>query len=226
MKYRKIDKQEVLRYLGYQGQAVDADLDSLIDSCIAECERTAIPRTCYQLFDIEPTEGGIAVCGTSLVLRDKSIYEHLKDARRCAILAATLGAPYDSTIRVQQNQSMTKALILDACGTDYIEKVCDTVESEIKQRAAQEGLFTNFRFSPGYGDLPLEQQPQVTALLDTSRKIGLTCTPSLIMLPRKSVTAIIGFVSDPPPGQRKPACADCQFAPNCTLRKEGKFCGR
>lgn len=226
MEYNKIDKKEVLRYLGYQGQAVGEDLDALIDDCIRECEATAVPRYCYRFFDIHPTDGGIQVEGTSLVLQGDSIFQHLKDAPRCAILAATLGVPYDSYIRVHQNQSMTKALILDACGTDYIEKVCDTIESEIRQKAAQEGFYTNFRFSPGYGDLPLEQQPQVTALLDTSRKIGLTCTPSLIMLPRKSVTALIGFVHDEPPVKRPPACAGCQFAKNCTLRKEGKFCGR
>jgi hypothetical protein len=49
-----------------------------------------------------------------------------------------------------------------------------------------------WRFSPGYGDLPLDTHINLLGALDTSRKIGLTVSRSLILIPSKSVTAIIG----------------------------------
>ena len=56
-----------------------------------------------------------------------------------------------------------------------------------------EGKFLKPRFSPGYGDLPLEMQRDIFRVLDCSRKIGLTLNESLLMSPSKSVTAIVGI---------------------------------
>lgn len=227
MEFLKIDPSEVLRYLGYAGQELDGQTAKMLENGIRECLSISRPRYVYQLFDCHPSDGGISVDGSGLVLKGSSIGEHLEHAEKVAVMAATLGAEFDRYIPFTENRSMTKALILDACGTDYIEKVCDTVEEEIRQLAASQGYETNFRFSPGYGDFPLEQQPEITRLLDTPRRIGLTCTPNLILLPRKSVTAVIGFL---PKGQekqqRRPACEQCQLRDGCNLRKEGRFCGR
>ena len=226
MEFLPIDKQEVLRYLGYQGQKIDVGLDEMINSCIQQCQVFSIPRYCYQIFDCHPEDDCIVLDHTSLRSKGNSIYEHLKDAKRVAVMAATLGAAFEKQIQVAEKMSMTKALVLDSCGTEYIEKVCDTIEEEIKQVAAREGYTTNFRFSPGYGDLPLEQQPEIIRLLDTSRKIGLTCTPTLIMLPRKSVTALIGFLPQGQQQEKAKPCDICQFRETCKLRKEGRTCGR
>ena len=49
------------------------------------------------------------------------------------------------------------------------------------------------RYSPGYGDLPLETQTAVFKALDCERTIGVTLTESLLMRPSKSVTAVIGM---------------------------------
>ncbi|MBR3258643.1 MAG: vitamin B12 dependent methionine synthase, partial [Eggerthellaceae bacterium] len=46
---------------------------------------------------------------------------------------------------------------------------------------------------PGYGDLPLEVQPDLLGLLDASRRLGITLSDSLLMSPTKSVTAIVGL---------------------------------
>jgi len=65
------------------------------------------------------------------------------------------------------------------------------VEGEIRQELASgEGLVS--RFSPGYGDLPLDYQRTLLSVLDTSRKIGVSLTDSLLMVPSKSVSAIVG----------------------------------
>ena len=48
------------------------------------------------------------------------------------------------------------------------------------------------RDSPGYGDFPLEAQREILVILDTPRKIGVSLTDSLLMVPSKSVSAVIG----------------------------------
>ena len=81
-------------------------------------------------------------------------------------------------------------MFFQAIGAERIESLCDAFCAE---REA-EGLRLRPRFSPGYGDLPLELQRDLFRGLDCSRKIGLTLNESLLMSPSKSVTAIAGIV--------------------------------
>ena len=58
--------------------------------------------------------------------------------------------------------------------------------------AKKEGFnLTKMRFSPGFGDLSLENQKQFFKALELE-KIGLRLTDSLMIVPEKSVTAIVG----------------------------------
>lgn len=191
-----INKKEVLRYLGYRNQEISDELDAFIDLCIAECERTARPGSVYRIFDIVRTNGGIDLAGTAVTLKGSSITAHLKSCTKCALMAATLGAGIDNLIYTAQRLNITKALILDACASDMVERVCNDLNRQITREAAKFGFKTNYRFSPGYGDLALETQPEILSLLDAQRAIGLTCTADFLMTPRKSVTAVIGFITD------------------------------
>lgn len=226
MKYVNIDKNEVLRYLGYRDQKIEKNLDDLIDRCMVEIVETAKPLHVYEVFSIESSEEGIKVLGTNLILKGKAIYNHLKDARKCAIMASTLGIDVDNKIRILGKTDMTKSFILDACATDMIEKVCDSAEDEIKEKAKSEGLKTNFRFSPGYGDLPINIQGEIISILNANRLIGLTTTESSIMIPRKSVTAIIGFLDvDIEVNKKIRTCDSCNLNSTCKFKKDGGSCG-
>ena len=81
---------------------------------------------------------------------------------------------------------------------DTLQKPVYTLEqaSQIAEEAAAEGRTCTPRFSPGYGDLPLETQRDVFRLLDCERKIGVWLNESLLMTPSKSVTAIFGLLGE------------------------------
>lgn len=221
-----IDKNEVLRYLGHKNQEIDKSLNKLIDICILETKEIAKPLYTYKIFDIEVTpDESIKILGTKLVLKGKDVYNHLKNAKKCAIMAATLGVNMDSKIRVVGKTDMTKSIILDSCGTEAIEKLCDEVEAEIVELAKAEGFKTNFRYSPGYGDLALDIQPDIINILNANKAIGLTNTESFILLPRKSVTAIIGFLDENSEIIEKRSCEICSAYKTCIYRREGVSCG-
>lgn len=221
-----IDKNEVLRYLGHKNQDIDEELDKLIDKCIIELEQVARPLYTYRVFDIEVTDDlAIKVVGTNLVLRGKDIFSHLKNAKKCAILAATLGVAVDNKIRITGKTDMTKSFILDACATDRIEKVCDKAEAEIIAQASEENYKTNFRYSPGYGDLPIDIQGEIISILNANKTIGLTTTATSILIPRKSVTAIVGFLEKDVEVAKKRNCGNCNLRKTCNFRREGGSCG-
>lgn len=210
----RIDKAEVLRYLGHRGQGYGPALDAVIDGAIAECHAGARPRHVWRLFELERTPEGIRLAGTDFVLPGGDIAAHLEGAQRCGLLAATLGAEVEARLRALSRTDMTAALALDAAATACIEAYCDDACAALAGEAAALGLYAGPRFSPGYGDLPLAIQPGLLRLLDAERRIGLTCTDSRILLPRKSVTAVAGLFEGPVP-ERGPACAGCNLRERC-----------
>ncbi|MCC8121962.1 MAG: methionine synthase [Oscillospiraceae bacterium] len=215
-------KAEVLRYLGYRGQELSATVSDLVDTCMAEIRTAAHPRHIWRVFPLRPDAEGLALTQTDLILSGCDIRAHLSGCTRAALMAVTLGIAADRYIDSRKRTDLTAALILDACATQHVEEVCDRVQEEIAQDAAGEGLTVTARFSPGYGDLPLAIQPQVLRILDTERKIGLTCTERQLLLPRKSVTAVIGLGTHLPndaPAHGK--CDTCAKRENCAFRRSG-----
>ncbi|GFH40279.1 methionine synthase [Pseudolactococcus insecticola] len=198
MQYLPLEKAEVLRYLGYKRkQELTSDVSDLVDDLMLEVQEKSHARYLYQAYDFTLDEENLAVhlTGTDLVLQSKNIYNHLKNAKKVVLLASTLGIEIERQIRLYELSEMTKAFVLDSCCVDYIEKVCDLAEVDIADRFSDYTL--NRRFSPGYGDLSLDIQPQFLKTLAADRKLGLTLTDTNLMVPRKSVTAIMGLFDDP-----------------------------
>lgn len=226
----ELDKSEILRYLGHRNQTVDGGIMDVISGCAEDILKTARYRYTYKIFDVKigfrNGESCIELSGSEVRLTGNDIYEHLRGCKKCALMAATLGIEADNMIRVAQTTDMLKAVVLDACAADFIEKVCDLAESEIKEVAAEEGYKTNFRFSPGYGDLPLDTQKTMINALDAGRRIGLTLTDASLMIPGKSVTAVIGFTKDYYAAVKKRGCDICSMRDKCKFRKAGGTCGR
>ncbi|MCD8143918.1 MAG: vitamin B12 dependent methionine synthase, activation domain protein [Oscillospiraceae bacterium] len=216
----KIDSDEVLLYLGGAGKSAPPGLAAEIRACGLEIMDAARPRLTYRIF---PLEDG-ALRGAEFPLVGRDIRRHLQDCTHAVLMAATLGPDVETLLMRTQVTDMARALILDSCASTAIENVCDNFEGELRAQYEARGQFLTDRFSPGYGDMPIEQQRDFCDLLDTRRRIGLTVSQSGIMLPRKSVTAVLG-VSDTPRTRRSAGCANCSMFENCSLRKSGAHCG-
>ncbi|BCZ47527.1 hypothetical protein psyc5s11_35940 [Clostridium gelidum] len=220
----EINKEEVLRYLGYKGQDIDENLNKTIEECREEIKKVITPRVIYSYKNIKISDDGVEVITTNLILNGKDIKEHLKNSTECVLMAVTLGNDIERQTRLYEKTNLTKALILDACATTAVEEVCDIVENSVKEKAILDGMNITFRYSPGYGDLPLDVQNAFLRALDAQKKIGLTVSENNLLFPRKSVTAIIGIVNSGIEKKKK-SCKECNNYENCSFRKEGESCG-
>ena len=143
----------------------------------------------------------------------------LSGCHEAVLLAATLGAGSERMLLKAQAKSGAEAVLLDAVLSAAIEAVCDAQEAALRDSLAAHGLYLTDRFSPGYGDMPLAQTREICAVLSADKTIGLTVSQSGIMIPRKSVTAIMG-VSRAPVSRRPSGCAACSMRGQCTLCKD------
>ena len=220
----EINKDEVLRYLGYKGQTIDDNILNMIEECRREIKEIITPRFVYKYNNIEIKDDYVEVVNTNLILKGNDIINHLKNSKECVLMAVTLGNDIEKKTRLYQRTNLTKALIIDACATTAVEEVCDLVENKVKEEAKTRGLNITFRYSPGYGDLPLETQSSFLRAIDAQKAIGLTTSENNLLFPRKSVTAIIGIVKERIEIKRR-SCRECNNYENCSFRREGENCG-
>ena len=189
----RADREEIFRYLGYRGQEPDPGIAELADSCAAELQAVVEPRYVRRVFPLEwAGETHFRIEGMDVVSRNLS--RNLSGCGEVCLMAATLGLGPDRLIqRAEAVGKMSRAVILQAAAAAMIESYCGSVNEEIRREAAERGLFLRPRFSPGYGDFSLEHQTELFRILEVQKKIGVTLTESLLMMPSKSVTAVIGL---------------------------------
>lgn len=216
-----INKTEAMRYMGLGTSEPDKQISEIIDKCEKQLIKAIRPAYTYAVFDIKHLDNNIEVKGTPLVLTGKSVKQHLDGCTKVVLLAATLGIEADKLIKRFQVSDLTSALATDSLASAAIEQVCNLAEEEIREKVSP--LNMTWRFSPGYGDLPLELQRTFLTVLNAQKRIGLTVTDSLIMLPSKSVTALIGL-SEKPIEKRRQGCAICNLKNSCQFRKRGERC--
>jgi cobalamin-dependent methionine synthase I len=215
-----IDKKEVLRYLGYNNQALDQVMENLLEECVEEIKEVLKKNYVYYIYDIERQKDRIRFKETNLVFQSKDLSQHLQNSDKCALLAATLGLEIDKRLAYYSRLNLTKGIVLDASATTAIEALCDEVQEEMREKAEKEGYYLTTRYSPGYGDLAIDYQKDILEALKAYSKIGLSLTKDYIMLPRKSVTAFIGWQREEMALDDK--CSICKDK-NCTYRKCGRM---
>lgn len=215
----EVDRREAYRYLGLRGAAPDAATARAVEEAIALLNGAVEPKQMSRRFPLTWL-GGDSMDIEGLRMDSRALAKNLAGCREVFLMAATLGLGPDRLIaRAQAEGAMSRAVALQAAASAMIEAWCDAVNADLRARAEAEGLFLRPRFSPGYGDFSLNCQPGVFRLLGVQKRIGVTLTDSLLMLPTKSVTAVIG-ISDaalPCPA----GCAACDRR-DCAFRDERK----
>ena len=186
-----IDYTEALRYAGIKGES--SDLNALMFECIDESRAILSYKVCYTRAPLTLKEEEGIVSFSFGQLRSNLLLSNLRDCEEAVIFAATIGIAFDRLISKYSRISPSKGLMLQGLGTERIESLCNEFNGEVTEEEAAKGRFTRPRFSPGYGDLPIEKQKLFFDVLDCNRKIGLTLNDSMLMSPSKSVTAIIGI---------------------------------
>lgn len=184
-----INKKEIMRYMSSQGGG--DEILGLVDECLAEVREMLQYKVCYAILTTE-TDGNIISlpCGQ---IASRNLAKNLSGCDKAIIFAATIGIGIDRLISKYSRLSPAKALCLQAIGAERVEALCNDFCEKMESEFQGKGEKLRPRFSPGYGDLPLETQKMIFSLLDCPKRIGVTLGDTLLMSPSKSVTAFIGI---------------------------------
>lgn len=191
-------EREILRYAGCKEASYD--VKELLRSCIEEVRGKLTYKVCWCELSVTVKND---VCDFGVFsVSSSGLAKCLADSREVVLFGATVGVELDRLVAKYGRISPSRALMLQAIGAERIEALCDAFCDEME---------CGVRFSPGYGDLPLDTQKKIFDILNCGKRIGLTLNDSFLMSPSKSVTAFAVK------GEKHNKCAACQKT-NCAYR--------
>ena len=190
------NRMEAMRY--FRAQSGDAQAEAAVDIAYEKLKGELQPRYTVKRF-------GCCVCceGDNKVpsvvrldngtqFHSKALARYVGEAKELFLFGATLGSRVDIALRRMALTSVAEAGAGQAVAAALIETYCDDCCADL-QRHLTGGKQLKWRFSPGYGDWPLEEQRILFPVLDCAHTIGLTLTESCMMAPIKSVTAVMAI---------------------------------
>ncbi|TRZ93521.1 MAG: hypothetical protein D4R82_04940 [Dehalococcoidia bacterium] len=190
----EVDSQQVLKSIGYAThRKPPARIASLINEYVENAHQLIEPSYSYTIRNVERVRRSSVFIEGSIVFRSEAIARLLEQCGRITVFVVTIGNHLEETaLRLAEDGLVLQSAALDAVGSSAVEKVAEFVQNRIEEIAHEQGLGTSRRFSPGYCDWALRQQKVVFRALNGD-SLGVRLTKECLMLPRKSISGIIGI---------------------------------
>lgn len=205
-------RETALKYLGYGSSLPSQEIEELIQDCITEVRHFSQPKAIAKKFHLEKEPLRIGETGDEIAGQQMGrLLEHCSE---CLLIGCTLGIGMERKIKYYEKIHMTKAVVMDAVASAYLEEFCDTYERRLGYQNR------TYRACPGYGDFPLSFNRKIASLLDISKNLGVTITATDLLLPQKSMLGLIGIGSF----KQKKSCETCVVKKDCPFRKRGQRC--
>lgn len=178
----EFDEKRILRLIGYKKRPTEIKepIKSLITEEKKKLDYLLHPASIYTIVGYDETN------------------KHLvfKDAEKVAICICTIGPELEREIKkLMEINEMTRALILDALGSEAAEEVAIQSDRILAEKARDMNLWPSKRFSPGYAKWDIKEQRFIFRMLPAA-DIGVHLTESCMMVPRKSVSFRINFYKE------------------------------
>jgi len=189
-----IDRQQVLSQIGYDDDyKPSARITSLVNDYIDNYHDFLAPSYSYTFRNIMSVEGNRVDIGDSIFLESTVVSRLLERCEIVAVFALTIGSHLEDMVAyLSESGLVLQATVLDAIGSGVAENLAHHIEDRIAELVGAGGFVISRRFSPGYCDWDVEQQGMVFRAMNGDTA-GIQLTDSMLMMPRKSVSGIIGI---------------------------------
>ena len=168
------------------------EMGELFRTTVAWGRRLIAPAAvCKTLAILDSADAVVRFRDTGFHVRSGGVAALLDGCASATLMAATIGSALSSAMDgLMVEKRMTEAVIMDAFGSEAVEGVINGLCLRLKE-SERESVPTR-RFSPGYGDWDLSAQGSVLEELGAA-EIGIGVSESSILIPEKSITAIMGW---------------------------------
>jgi hypothetical protein len=216
----QIDADAVLRGQGADPAVLRARrpaLANLAEQAIQEGLPLVEPRVVYKTFQVCEIRHERLLFAGGGQLDGKLIAKHLAMAQEIHVLLCSIGSSLERFAEQTWKQTSVYSLALEGVGSAAVEALANAACRRLEDQAAEKGWKSSIPLSPGMVDWSVEEaQPQIFRLLE-GEPLEVSLTSSLIMLPRKSLTMVVGI--GPEMSLTGRTCDYCNLRDVCRYQK-------
>jgi hypothetical protein len=214
-----LDVDSILLAQGADPQSIRVQSPRLLqiaEQTLAEAIPLLHPRVHLKRLKVQDHDTQKILLQDDGMLTGSLIGERLSTASEVVALLCTIGSELEKHASELMPKDALHALALDGAGSAAVEILCNAACSSVDKQARSEDLHTSMPFFPGMKGWPVEEgQDQLFKLWD-DEALDIVLTPSYMMVPRKSLSMIIGLGNHP--FQQGSSCDLCSSTQTCRYR--------
>lgn len=189
-----IDQKEVLKLQGYRADnySITDDVKELVAKAIRMGYELAEPAGAFRWVGIDSMEAGNTTLDTGATLHIGSGVKNWQGAEYLVLGLCTIGTKLEKKVAgLFSEQEFALASMLDSAGSVAAESLAEYINGLVDRKAAEIGIYTGPRLSPGFGKWQIQDQKIIFEALP-ARSLNIRLSESYIMLPEKSISFGIG----------------------------------
>ena len=193
-------------------------LVELAEQAIQEGLPLVTPRVIYKTFEIRDVRHDLLKFAGGGQLSGKFITQHLAQACQVHVLLCSIGSSLERFADQKWSSSSVYSLALDGVGSAAVEALANAACRFLEEQALELGWKSSIPLSPGMVDWSVEEaQPQIFQLLK-QEPLEVSLNSSLIMVPRKSLSMVVGIGPDMSITVR--TCEYCNLRDVCRYKRQ------
>jgi hypothetical protein len=214
---------EVLRRQGLGGGAkLRPEIKSLVLELLAglEKERLLEPAAAFERYPVtRMTSDRITLAGGK-ALHGPALPAFFPEAREVAVIVCTIGPRLEKRASdYTKNGQALRGMLLDGIGSAAVDKLIPEVIKLIAAEVTPLGHELSSPVNPGMPGLAMTEQQNIMELAGGA-KIGVGLTQSGILVPRKSVSMVIGIGPRMTRWTQAEVCARCDLSESCPYKTQ------
>jgi len=216
-----LELEEVLRWQGIKEYSRHkSEIETLTRELLISVKRSHLLESAitYETYPITEAGSQQISLGGNAKLHGSLLPSVLREAKQLVVAVCTIGPKLERQVTDSfNNNEPLQGLLLDGIGNAAVDSVASEVCKLMVYEASLHGYQVSSPLSPGGPAFPISEQWHLFELVQTE-EIGVSLTHSGVMVPRKSLSMVIGMGPQMPTWTKAQACTHCNLIKTCRYR--------
>ncbi|MEE8390612.1 MAG: hypothetical protein V3S14_07430 [Anaerolineae bacterium] len=188
-----LEVSHVLRGQGIDPDRARPEIVAAAQDVLDEAQEVLVPAAMYTTLPVRDLQHQRVTLEGGAVFEGPLVARALTGATEVTLAVCTAGSAVDERVATLFNAgNPVRALAMEGAGVAAVGGVARMAAERICDKASARGLRTGMRAEPGQEGWALEQQRVLFGLV-SAEEIGVRLTESCLMLPRKSISFVVGL---------------------------------